>query len=96
MTTKQKNLLKEELYSHLDYEYDDLSTIKRMIKASEKVNLSIPDMLFCYAMGILTTHVEIAIIHLFEEKRFKNKTILDIKGEVALQWADDFMIKMDK
>ena len=96
MTTKQKNLLKEELYSHLDYEYDDLSTINRMIKASEKVNLSVHNMLFCYAMGILTTHVEIAIMHLFDEKRFKNKTILDIKGEVALQWADDFMIKMDK
>jgi hypothetical protein len=96
MTTKQKNLLKEELYSHLDYEYDDLSTINRMIKASEKVNLSVHNMLFCYAMGILTTHVEIAIMHLFDEKRFKNKTILDIKGEVALQWTDDFMIKMDK
>lgn len=93
MTTKQKNLLKEELYSHLDYEYDDLSTINRMIKASEKVNLSVDNMLFCYAMGILTTHVEIAIIHLFEDKRFKNKTILDIKGEVALQWANDFIKK---
>ena len=93
MTTKQKNLLKEELYSHLDYEYDDLSTINRMIKASEKVNLSVHNMLFCYAMGILTTHVEIAIMHLFDEKRFKNKTILDIKGEVALQWANDFIKK---
>ena len=64
-----------------------------MIKASEKVNLSVQNMLFCYAMGILTTHVEIAIIHLFEDKRFKNKTILDIKGEVALQWANDFIKK---
>jgi hypothetical protein len=93
MTTKQKNLLKEELYSHLDYEYDDLSTVNRMIKAAKEVNMRVSDMLFCYAMGILTTHVEIAIIHLFEEKRFKNKTILDIKGEVALQWAEDFIKK---
>jgi hypothetical protein len=94
MTTKQKNLLKEELYSHLDYEYDDLSTINRMIKAAKEVNMRVGDMLFCYAMGILTTHVEIAIIHLFEDKRFKNETILKIKGEVALQWAEDFTKKM--
>ena len=93
MTTKQKNLLKEELYSHLDYEYDDLSTVNRMIKAAKKVNMRVSDMLFCYAMGIVTTHVEIAIIHLFEDKRFKNKTILDVKGEVALQWANDFIKK---
>ena len=94
MTTKQKNLLKQELCSHLDYEYDDLSTINRLIEASKKVNFSIPDMLFCYAMGILTSHVEIAIMHLFEDKRFKNETILKIKGEVALQWAEDFTKKM--
>jgi hypothetical protein len=96
MTTKEKNLLKEELYSHLDYEYDDLSTIDRMIRSCEKVDMSIHNMLFCYAMGIVTTHVEIAIIHLFEDKRFKNKTILDLKGEVCLQWADDFIKKRNK
>jgi hypothetical protein len=44
-------------------------------------------------MGIVTTHVEIAIIHLFEDKKFNNKTILDLKGEVCLQWADDFIKK---
>ena len=96
MTTKEKNLLKEELYSHLDYEYDDLSTVKRMIKACKKVNMSISDMLFYYAMGIVTTHVEIAIIHLFEDKQFKNKTILDLKGQVCLQWTDDFIKKRNK
>ena len=81
MTTKQKNLLKEELYSHLDYEYDDLSTINRLIEASKKVNFSIPDMLFCYAMGILTTHVEIAIIHLFEDKEEFNNKINQLKND---------------
>ena len=36
MTAKQKKQYKKELFAYLDFEYDDLTTINKLIKSSQK------------------------------------------------------------
>ena len=92
MTTKEKNAIKKELLSYLDHEYDDLSTIYALAKAADSTDISINNILFCYAMGIITPHFDVVInnilnLHVKPDKR----SVLKIKCEVCGMWLDKLL-----
>ena len=94
MTIKQKNAIKKQLLSYLDHEYDDLSTICTLIKATELTNTSNNFPLFCYAMGIITPHFDVVLNDILNLNiKPDNRSILKIKCEVCEKWVDKLLKK---
>ena len=96
MTAKQKKQYKKELFAYLDFEYDDLTTINKLIKSSQKVNLEIENILFAYALGLVTAQYETTASLLFEDhNKIDNDLLSRLNGEVSLAWVAKFLDERD-
>jgi hypothetical protein len=97
MTEKQKKQYKKELYTYLDFEYDDLTTINKLIKASQDENLEIENILFAYVLGLVTAQYETTASLLFEDhNEIDNDLLLRLNAEASLAWVAKFLDKKDK
>lgn len=90
MTLKQQKKFRKELKDYLDFEYDDLNTINRLIEASKQANQDISNSLFCYAMGIATPQTD-PICDFLNVETIDQDLVLKLKGQVCLKWVVDFL-----
>ena len=97
MTAKQKKQYKKELFAYLDFEYDDLTVVNNLIKASQKVNLEIENILFAYVLGLVTAQYETTASLLFEDhNKIDNDLLLRLNAEASLAWVTEFLDRLEK
>ena len=97
MTAKQKKQYKKELFAYLDFEYDDLTVVNNLIKASQKVNLEIENILFAYVLGLVTAQYETTASLLFEDhNKIDNDLLLRLNAEASWAWVTEFLDRLEK